>query len=249
MSSLKTAIQIVLSKNQGITKDEVFNYIKYQNLCPDELIDIVNIHQLLDNLVMNSVIEKKLVNEKYLYYLIKPISDTNKQEENTSHTSSNTDHPNMGLPNMSHPPHPNMGHPNMSYPNMGHPPHPNMSHPNMSYPPHPNMGHPNMGHPPHPNMGHPHQTYYHPSQSQPPQHNDNPVYMSNHPVTQQNDTHSLQKTSYNGEEVFGDVTTKSVKKMVYTENWKDCAGRENGSDGYQFGDVSRTVLKSLFATS
>lgn len=176
MSSIKNTIQHVLSNHQGISRDEVFNYIKYQNLCPDESIDKVTINQLLDNLIMNSIVEKKLINEKYLYYLIKPVSDTNQQEENGSDTTSN-----------------------------------------MDLPPHP--GYPHCGHP---DSDHPYQ-----------------------PV----ESNDKQETSYNGEEVFGDVTTKSVKKMVYTDSWKDCAGRESGSDGYQFGDVSRTVLKSLFATS
>ena len=50
-----------------------------------------------------------------------------------------------------------------------------------------------------------------------------------------------------GRAMFGNVATDTTKKMVYADSWKDCAGRESGDSGYQFGDVSRTVLKSLFS--
>jgi len=43
--------------------------------------------------------------------------------------------------------------------------------------------------------------------------------------------------------MFGNVATDATKKMIYTDSWKECSGRESGKEGYQFGDATRRIVE------
>lgn len=56
--SLKEAIVLVLGKHYGITKEELFNYIKYQSLMGDAHPTQLDVNQECDKLIRSSKIEK-----------------------------------------------------------------------------------------------------------------------------------------------------------------------------------------------
>jgi hypothetical protein len=57
--SLDKAIVMVLGRNRGITKEEIFNYIKYQSLMGDTQPTQHDVNQECDKLIRSSKIEKK----------------------------------------------------------------------------------------------------------------------------------------------------------------------------------------------
>ena len=214
--NISEAIRVVLKNHPGITRQEIFNYVKYQNLCPNstEDVNVININKYCDSLIENSIIEKKLDNTVYKYYLI-----------------FNNLSPNIQVV----PSQPQYSSPVHQYPPQSHPI--QYSSPIQSQPP--QYSSPIQQYPPQPPQ------YSSPIQQYPPQPPQPPQYSS--PIQQY---HISQRSKgndkkYNGEDVIGNVSTKTIKKFVYTDNWKNCAGRESGSDSYQFGDILRTTFKSL----
>ena len=69
--TLEEAILWVLTKHDKIAKEEIYNYIKYQALVPNNPgLTQVDVTQKCDQLLRASKIEKHLVNNQYLYSCI-----------------------------------------------------------------------------------------------------------------------------------------------------------------------------------
>jgi hypothetical protein len=65
--SLDKAIVMVLGRNRGITKEEIFNYIKYQSLMGDTQPTQHDVNQECDKLIRSSKIEKNDEQQIHLF--------------------------------------------------------------------------------------------------------------------------------------------------------------------------------------